>query len=120
MAAIVMSAIRADETAAKRIAALLDTAALSFISDQNIQIPDSVSIVNQDVFEVATGISINVINDFEICIEKDRKINRYEVFVHITGYHSEEEKKAAKYYNEGASDFKLPLALLPDYGMDWE
>lgn len=120
MAAIVMSAVRADETATKRIAALLDMAALSFVIDQNVQIPESVSIVNTDVFELATGISVNVINDFEIQIRKDREIGRLEVVVHISGYHSKDEKKAAKYYNEGASEYYLPLQFLPDYGMDWE
>lgn len=121
MAAIIMSAIRADESAAKRIAALVnDTEKLSFIIDQRIEIPESISIVNTDVFETATGISVDVINDFEICVERNREVSRYEVFVHISGYSSEEEKKVAKFYNDGAKEYKLPLAFLPDYGMDWE
>ena len=120
MAAIVMTAIRADETAVKRIAALLDLTDLSFISDQNAQIPESVSIVNTDVFEAATGISIDAINDFEICIDRNKSINRLEVFVKISGYHTKEEKASAKCYNEGASRYEIPLPLLPDYGLDWE
>lgn len=120
MAAIVMAAIRADETAVKRIAALLDTRALSFICDQNIQIPESVSIVNSDVFETSTGISMDAINDFEIVIDRNKETNRLEVFFRVTGYHSKEEKASAKCYNEGANKYELPLALLPDYGMDWE
>lgn len=121
MTAIIMSAIRADESAAKRIAALINnTEQLSFVIDQSVEIPESVSIVNTDVFEAATGISVNVINDFEIRVERNREVSRYEVFVHISGYSSEEEKKAAKFYNDGAKEYKLPLQLLPDYGMDWE
>lgn len=114
MAMLIMAAIRADETAAKRIAACLSTQDLSFITS-DVEVPETVSVVNSDVFEQATGISVDGISEIRLNRLNYGDGEGYEVL--IRGFASKEERDS-KSWNE-ATVIKFPLELCPDYGLDY-
>lgn len=114
MAMLIMAAIRADETAAKRIAACLSIRDLSFITSDAV-VPETVSVVNTDVFEQATNISVDAIKEISLNRLDHEDGEGYEVLVR--GFASKEEMDS-KSWNE-ATVIRFPLELCPDYGLDY-
>lgn len=114
MAMLIMAAIRADETAAKRIAACLSIRDLSFIAS-DVEVPETVYVVNTDVFEQATNISVDAIKEITMNRLDHEEGEGYEVLVR--GFASKEEMNT-KPWNE-ATVIKFPLEQCPDYGLDY-
>ena len=110
-ALLILAAIKRDETIASKIAVFLSAAELNFILDETKIVPEKVQLVNTDVFQLATGIDSEHIEDISLVMVD---VDGLQIMIKVTGYASKEDHE-----NNNKISIQFPIDLAVEYGFEY-
>ena len=110
-ALLILAAIKRDETIASKIAVFLSAAELNFIFDETKIVPEKVQLVNTDVFQLATGIDSEHIEDISLVMVD---VDCLQIMIKVVGYASKEDHE-----NNNKIVIQFPIDLAVEYGFEY-
>ena len=110
-ALLILAAIKRDETIASKIAVFLSAAELNFILDETKIVPEKVQLVNTDVFQLATGIDSEHIEDISLVMVD---VDCLQIMIKVVGYASKEDHE-----NNNKIVIQFPIDLAVEYGFEY-